>query len=166
MLVTYQVDRKPDGKPRKVQLRTRDAAFKVRSVQWSSSATPDQIAQTRAIGLIEVPSATGDFPVEATVEWNPPGAKKSGIMRVSAPLASIRSFLPTTGKANFRITMAIHVPPNNAFAVNSAIPNYDFADGTFHFRAPIDVPASASAIVLVIEEMSSGLWGSARIEVP
>jgi hypothetical protein len=136
----------------------------VKSAQWASSATPDQLTEARAIRLLETTDPTADFPVETTVEWNPPAATKTGSIRVVAKLDAVRAFLPFNGRGQFRVTLGVQVP-NRAYAVNSVLPDYDLKEGTFRFRAPITVPADATAVVLVIEELNSGLWGSSRISV-
>jgi VWFA-related protein len=165
ILLTYQVDRKPDGKPRKIEIRMRDPKLKVRTAQWVSSATPDDLAQLRAIKLLDATNFTGDFPVNVMVEWNAPGANKTGTMRVVGRLDAVRAFLPASGRGAFRVTMAVQVP-NKAFAVNTLLPDSDFSSGFFQFGAPISIPADATGMSLVIEEMSSGLSGTARVTVP
>jgi VWFA-related protein len=165
ILVTYQVDRKPDGKPHQLQIKARNASLKVRSTQWASSATPEQMAETRATNLLQMDPGVSDFPLDAKVEWNPVAATRSGVMTVVAQLDSVRSLFPTGGRGNFRVTMAVQVPPNKAFTVKSVLPNYDVNQPTFHFRAPITIPADASAIALVIEETGSGLAGTARVTI-
>jgi len=161
ILLTYQVDRKPDGKAHRIQVRARDAGLKVRSTQWISSATLDEIAQARAIRLLDE-SASGDFPVEVTAEWNTPGATKSGTVRVIAKLDSIAAFLPANHRGQFRITMGVKTA-NKAYAVNSILPDQILTDASFRFRAPINVPADATAVLLVIEELGTGSWGIAHI---
>jgi len=164
ILLTYQVDRKPDGKPHRIEVRARDASLKVKSARWTASATPDQMAEARAIRLLEE-NASGDFPVDVTAEWSAPGATKSGAVRVVAKLDSVAAFLPANHRGQFRITMAVQTA-NRAYAVNSILPDQTLTDASFRFRAPINVPADATAVVLVIEELSTGFWGSARLAMP
>ena len=158
--VTYQVDRKPDGKPRSIQLRARDKNLKVRSARWASSATPDEMAEQRALAQLQEDSFTGDLPVEATVEWTPNTARKQGTMRVV-------SKIPGVTRGDFRFTLAVLVPPKDAFVTNRHLEGYKLSsEGGFTLRTPVDLPPATTVVVVSIEEMSTGMWGTSRIKVP
>ncbi|HEV7243152.1 MAG TPA: hypothetical protein VGQ36_28255 [Thermoanaerobaculia bacterium] len=156
--ITYQVDRKPDGKAVKIELRARDKNLKVRSARWASSATPDEMAEQRALGQLQEGAFTGDLPVEATVEWTANTARRQGMLRVV-------SKIPDLTKGDFRFTLAVLVPPSESFVVNRNLAGYQLANGEFRLRTPLDLPAATSVVVISIEEMSTGMWGSSRIKV-
>jgi VWFA-related protein len=163
--VTYQVDRKPDGKARKIELRPRNNQLKVRGARWASASTPDEMAEQRALGQLKEATYTGDLPVEANVDWTMTSSRKAGTLRVVARTDSLTKLL-TTPRGDFRLTLAAQIPPNQAFVTNHQIPSYNLADGTFRLRTPLDLPAGTSVVVVAIEETNTGMWGSARIEVP
>jgi len=156
--ITYQVDRKPDGKPLKIELRARDKNLKVRTARWAASATPDEMSEQRALGQLQEGGFTGDLPVEATVDWSANTARKQGTLRVV-------SKIPGLTQGDFRFTLAIQVPPNQAFVTNNHLAGFKLADGVFRFRTPLDLPPATSVVVITIEEMSTGMWGSSRIKV-
>ncbi|HEV7243151.1 MAG TPA: hypothetical protein VGQ36_28250 [Thermoanaerobaculia bacterium] len=156
--ITYQVDRKPDGKAVKIELRARDKNLKVRSARWASSATPDEMAEQRALGQLQEGAFTGDLPVEATVEWTSNTARRQGTLRVV-------SKIPDLTKGDFRFTLAVLVPPSESFVVNRNLAGYQLANGEFRLRTPLDLPPATSVVVVSIEEMSTGAWGSSRIKV-
>ena len=156
--ITYQVDRKPDGKPMKVELRARDKKLKVRSTRWAASATPDEMAEHRALAQLNEGAFTGDLPVQATVEWTANTARKQGKLRVV-------SKIPNLTKGDFRFTLAILVPPSESFVTNRQLSGYQLTDGEFRLGTPLDLPPATSVVVISIEEMSTGMWGSSRIKV-
>jgi hypothetical protein len=156
--ITYQVDRKPDGKALKVELRTRDKNLKVRSARWASSATPDEMAEQRALGQLQEGAFAGDLPVEATVEWTSNTARRQGTLRVL-------SKIPDLKQGDFRFTLAVLVPPSESFVVNRNLAGYQLANGEFRLKTPLDLPPATSVVVVSIEEMSTGAWGSSRIKV-
>ena len=158
--VTYQVDRKPDGKPVQIELKARNKNLKVRSARWAASATPDEMAEQRALGqLLEGATFTGDLSVEAAVDWTTNTARRQGTLRVV-------SKIPDLTKGDFRFTLAVLVPPNESFVVNRHLAGYQLPNGEFRLRTPLDLPPATTVVVVSIEEMSTGLWGSSRMNVP
>jgi hypothetical protein len=163
--LTYQVDRKPDGKARKIEVRPRNSNLKVRSARFAASASPDSIAETRAIGLLKSANYQGDLPTEGSVEWAAAaGPKKSGTLRAVTKVDLVKSLLPAGAKGQFRITLAVQLG-KEAVVVNRAVPDYDMSEGVFRFRTPLDLPPTATAVVLVIEETVTGIWGSTRVDI-
>ncbi len=164
--LTYQVDRKPDGKARKIEVRSRRPNLKVRAARFATSATAEDMAQTRALGLLKPSSYLGDLKTEGSIEWGPASAgQKNGTLRAVTDVDLIRRLLPPGAKAQFRITMAVQVG-RDSIVVNRSVSDYVLAGKPFRFRTPIDVPSNASMIVLVIEEITTGVWGSTRLQIP
>ncbi len=164
--LTYQVDRKPDGKPRKIEVRSRNANLKVRAARFVTSATPEDMAKTRAAGLLRSATYQGDLATEGSVEWAAsPGPKKTGTLRAVSKVDLVKQLLPAGAKGQFRITLAVQIG-REAVVVNRAVPDYDLTEGVFRFRTPLDLPPNATAVVLVIEETTTGIWGSTRVDVP
>lgn len=158
--ITYQVDRKPDGKPVKIEIKARDKSLKVRSARWAAASTPDEMAEQRALGqLHEGATFTGDLPVEATVEWTANTDRKRGTLRVVSKLpgADLRG--------DFRFTLAILVLPGEAFVTHKPLNAYRLSNGEFRLQTPLDLPAATSVVVIAIEDLANGMWGSSRIKV-
>ncbi|MCY0726022.1 hypothetical protein OVW19_30225, partial [Klebsiella pneumoniae] len=76
----------------------------------------------------------------------------------------IRQLVPAGAKGHFRITLAVQIG-KRVVVVNRAVSDYDLSEGVFRFRTPLDLPADATAVVLVIEETTTGVWGSTRIDI-
>ena len=159
--ITYQVSRKPDGKPLPIELRARDKNLKVRSARWASSSTPDEMSEQRALAQLHDGGFTGDLPVEATVEWTSSAPRRQGTLRVVSKIPGL-----TAPQADFRFTLAVLVPPNQAFVTNKPLPAFQVSSGEFRLRMPLDLPPATSVVVISIEELSSGMWGSSRITIP
>jgi hypothetical protein len=159
---TYQVDRRPDGKARRIEVRPREPGLQVRTARFATSATPDDVARTRAVELLKAASYTGDLPAEATIEWDE-GARKIGLLRAVTNVDLVKQLLPAGAKAHFRITLAVQVG-KNAVIVNRAVTDYDITGAVFRFRTPLELPRNASDVVIVVEETTTGAWGSARVK--
>ncbi len=164
--LTYQVDRKPDGKSRKIQVRARDNNLKVRTARYATSASPESIAEIRAIGLLKNASYTGDLRTEGAIEWAAPaGPKKSGTLRAGTDASLVKQILPLGAKGQFRVTLAVQMG-KEAVVVNRPFADYDLTEGVFRFRMPLDLPATTTGLILVVEETTTGVWGSTRLEIP
>ena len=80
----------------------------------------------------------GELVVASSATWAPKAEKRKGAIEAKADLDLVRSRI---------------------------IQNYDLTSGVFHLKTPMDVPAETSLIVLTIEEMKTGLWGSTRFVI-
>jgi VWFA-related protein len=156
--ITYQVSRKPDGKALPIELKARNKNLKVRAARWAAAATPDEMSEQRALGQLHEPGFTGDLSLDTTVEWSANTERKQGMLRVAAKV-------PGFTRGDFRFTLAVLVPPSQAFVTNRHLEGYQLSDGEFRLRTPLDLPAGTSVVVISIEEMSTGMWGSSRIKV-
>ncbi len=163
--ITYQVSRRPDGKPRKIELRARDKSLMVRAARWASSSTPEEIAETRALRLLRETTFGGDLPVQSSVEWAAMAERRNGTLRATASLELLANVVPPGARGEFRFTLAVLMLPNRVTVVNRLVTDYDLSGGTFRIRTPIDVPAEVSRMVVVIEETATGLWGSSRLDI-
>lgn len=163
--LTYQVDRKPDQRTRKIEVRMRDEKLTARTARFAMSVTPDVYAQTRAIGLLKGATYQGDLRAESAMEWaTTAGPKKSGTLRATANVDLVKRLLPARAKGQFRVTVAVQIG-KEAVVVNREIPDYDLSDGVFRLRTPLDLPSDASAVVVVVEEKTTGVWGSTKLDI-
>ena len=164
--LTYQVDRKPDGNPRRIEVRPRSKDLTVRSARVATSATPEEQAQARAAGLLTNATYLGDLVTEGSIEWSAStGNVKNGVLRATTNAGLVKQLLGPQAKAQLRITLAVQIGREQV-VVNRAAPDVDLSQPLFRFRTPIDVPSNASAIVLVVEETTTGVWGSTRLRTP
>ncbi len=161
VLLTYQVPRPPDGKLRKIAVRSRRPGLKVRSVQSSASSTPDQIGAARVLGVMKEGQPAGDLRVESSFDLDPENEGK-GTLRLSVPIEALSAVLPEDSRATFLVTIGVDVGSKNALIIHRTGQD-DLADGTFDYRLRLDLPPDARAIVVEVEETSTGGWGATRV---
>jgi hypothetical protein len=118
------------------------------------------MAEQRALAQLHEGAFIGDLAVEATVEWSTNTARKQGTLRVASKVPGL------TTKGDFRFTLAVLVPPEQAFVTSRPLPGYRLSNGEFRLQTPLDLPPATSVVVISIEETSTGMWGSSRIQVP
>ncbi len=162
ILLTYQVSRPPDGKVRSVTIRPRVPTLTVRSVQWSASSTPNDIAAARALDVMVHGSTYNDLSVNASFDWQKDEERK-GTLRLSVPVDVLKPALPDRNAASFLLTFAIQVAPKRAMMIHRQVVDADIAAGVFNYQLRLDLPPEASAIVVEVEEASSGMWGTSRV---
>jgi hypothetical protein len=103
--IAYQVSRPPDGKARRVEVRANRPGIKVRTMKWSSEATPDDIAAARVVQLLRGGEPPTDMPTNVSVEWAPgTTGRRSGKIVIKSSLESLAS-IPSPKRAAFRVTI-------------------------------------------------------------
>jgi hypothetical protein len=163
--LTYQVGRPPDGKARKIEVRARRAGWKVRAMQWASSSTLEEMATKRALDLLTRRTPGGELQVTSAVDWDSSAGRRIGTIHGTAQLGPFMPIFRKDVPSAFRVTFAVHVPPKDAFVVTRFVTDADVSSGTFRYRAALDFPAAASLLVVTVEEVSTGIWGSARVVI-
>jgi VWFA-related protein len=161
--ITYQVSRPPDGKTHSVEVRTSRPDLTVRTMKWSSEATPDDVAAARVVKLLrDGGSAGGDLPTDVNVQWTPgTTGQRAGQIVVKSSLAPIAP-LGVPKRASFRVTILAREEGKQPMLIHRIVNDYDSANGTFQYTAPITAPASKLELVIAVEELSTGAWGGAR----
>ena len=163
--VTYQVGRPPDGKARKIQLKARRSDLKINATKWAASGTPDEMAEARALDLLKAGADSGELHVEASVEWSSstPERRKGTISAVTN-LEAIARLVPSSNRV-FRVTFAVLDAAASAFVDTRVVKPEQTDTNLFKYRAPIEVKATASRIVVTVEEIGTGIWGGAVLTI-
>ncbi|MGZ8867337.1 MAG: hypothetical protein ACXW2P_03260, partial [Thermoanaerobaculia bacterium] len=89
--------------------------------------------------------------------------RRKGILEASADMTEAKKLLPPGARGDFRFTLAIRVPDKGNFVTNHLLTGYKMDDGSFRVKTPVDFPEGTSAVVVVVEEINTSMWGSARI---
>jgi VWFA-related protein len=163
--ITYQVSRPPDGKAHRVAVRTKLPGVTVRTMKWSSEATPDDIAAVRAVSILRDGGPLGELPTSVNVEWTPgTTGRRTGNIVVKSSLAPVAS-LASSRSAAFRVSILAREAGQQPMLIHRIVSDYDPSKGTFVYTAPITAPASKLELVIAVEELSTGIWGGARAMV-
>ncbi len=163
VLITYQIDREPDPRPRRLEISARRPGITVRAPKWVSSTTPEGTAEARALDLMEGSDLAADLAVDATL-LPPAGDAALPILQVSIDLRPLKGIAARQTATKIRISTAIEIPGDAPAVIHQIADVDDFAGvSTFVWRAPIKLPDSVGAIAIVAEELTSGSWGGARV---
>lgn len=163
--LTYKVNRPPDSKVRNVVVRARRTDLKVRAGQWATSTTPEQMAEARAIALLPG-GPGGDLVVDASTKWDASVVdRRKGMLDLKTSIDSAIAVLPTQARPLVRITFAIQSENKGAVLVNRLITDYGSSTGPFKYSVPLAIPNDPAVIIVVVEEINTGIWGYARLTV-
>jgi len=170
LLVTYQVDRPADGRSHRVDVRCKRAGVTVTAPKLVYSGTARGESEMRARRILGGEKATGGLPVQlaalATGEQGKHGAR-SGELRVRADLSSVKDVLVQLGKARMRVTVAVGVAGAEAFVTHQDAEADPSQEGTsWGYVVPLTWPPEAKQVVVVVEELGTGAWGAARMDLP
>jgi len=160
--ITYQVSRPPDGKPRRVTVKSNRPGITVNTMKWASEATPEDIAAIRVAQILKGGEPPTDLPTNVNVEWAPATTgRRSGKIVVKSSLSALSS-LPATKRAAFRVTILAREKEQQPMLIHRIVNDYDTSQGLFMYTAPITAPANPLELVIAVEELSTGVWGGAR----
>ncbi len=166
--LTYQVDREPDLTPRQVSVRATRSGLSVTAPRWTSSSTSLAVMEVRALDLLENPERAekGDLEVAAYAvpSENSGITERAGTLRVRAGLAPLKAVASQIGATKVRFTIAF----NESGSLPSFVHNtMDIADlgklDAIEWSAPYTMPVLSNLATIVIEELTTGAWGSVRV---
>lgn len=160
VIITYQVSRPPDGQLHRVEVRARRPGVTVRTFRWSSEATPEEIAASRAAALLSNHHAlVGELPTDVQVEWSSTkGRRRTGRVTVRTSLAGVVPHLGSTPGV-FRVTIAGMKANNEIFTVHRLVTGQSPGDRSLTYCAPIEAPRGQLTIAVAVEELTTGMWG-------
>ncbi|HET8772515.1 MAG TPA: hypothetical protein VFP80_01940 [Thermoanaerobaculia bacterium] len=163
--ITYQVSRPPDGKARRVAVRAKRPGVNVKTMKWSSEATPDDIAAARVVQILRDGGPVGELPTSVNVEWSPASTgRRTGNIVVQSSLKPIAA-LGSSRNTAFRVSILAREAGQQPMLIHRTVSDYDPSKGTFQYKAPITAPASKLDLVISVEELSTGIWGGAKAEI-
>jgi hypothetical protein len=163
--ITYQVARPSDDKVRQVVVRSRRPDLKVRAGQWATSTTPEQMSEARAISLLPG-GPNGDLTIDASTRWDAAIAdRRKGSLHVATKIDPALALLSGQSRPLVRVTFAVQVEGKGTHVVNRLVTDYGGFSGPFKYSAPFEIPNDAAVIVVVVEEINTGIWGYARLNL-
>ncbi|HEY0590136.1 MAG TPA: VWA domain-containing protein, partial [Thermoanaerobaculia bacterium] len=158
--ITYQVDREPDPKPRRVEIVPLRAGLTVRAARWASSTTTQEVAAARAVDLLAGAGARGDLSMTGTLREGADGSSLEAKIDLT-PLGEAVSQIHAT---KIRMTVAIEIPGRPAEVIHRVVEIADLAASPrLSWSMPVKLPENAGAIAVVGEELITGSWGGARV---
>lgn len=162
VIISYQVSRQPDGKPRSIEIKSRRPGLEIKAFKWATESTPSELAATRTLSLLsDAPMSGGDLPTTVSLAWTGRiGPRREGAITVNSSLQTLAPVLADRQNV-FRVTIVVgrkNMPPT---IVHRMVTPKTFNE-TFSIRVPIEAGDEHLDVAATVEELTSGLWGGQR----
>ena len=163
VVLTYRLQRPRDGKLHRIHVASLRPGLTVQAQRWTVSGSPDSVALARASALAATDGERGELPVTCSVRVL---ASKPGTSTVEAtvnitPLEALRASLTA---ATLRFSMAVLSDGALPFTISRRMERLNLAAQTL-WRADFEVQHAPGAVIgLVVEELSTGIWGGSRCD--
>jgi len=162
LIISYQVSRQPDGKPRSIQIKSRRPGLEIKAFKWATESTPSELAATRTLALLsDSPMSGGDLPTTVSLAWTGRiGPRREGQITIDSSLEGIAPLIADR-QTVFRVTIVVgrkNMPPT---IVHRTVTPKALND-TFSIRVPIEAGDEHLEVAATVEELTSGLWGGQK----
>jgi len=166
LLITARVASIPDGLPRPLEIRLSSPGFPFQSPQWASVGTPIALSEIRTLQTLEEAdllvgplSTVGIIRPDAQAAPQPEGFP--GVMEAMTDLNRIDRSQPV-----FRVSLLLIQMEGPPHTVHDLVAPGDLtAADAWLYRHPLLVTENLAAGAVVVEELHSGQWGSAPLEL-
>jgi VWFA-related protein len=161
--LTYQLTRAADRKTHKVEVKTTRAGLRINATQRNRVGTSDELAAARARSLLLNEAEPGEIVIRCRLTnlQNVAGGGRSATLTVDAEtgaLTALRELLPRT---QLRYSVAVELPNVQPFVRQDLVAFDDFGSKPgFSYDLPMTFKPGSTRLAVVVEEMSSGAWGS------
>jgi hypothetical protein len=167
--VTYQVSRMPDGKLRSVTVDSSRAGLRLRAPARVHSATPEAVTEARVRRILDGETDSGELLVDARYRATDAEGAARGVLTTQVRLTPRSSQAPDPAPVPVRLTVAYadRSPGEGGGATfeHELLEGQDWQGEFWRREQVIEPPAGAQWVVVVVEDLSSGAWGSWEVEV-
>ena len=167
--ITYRMERPPDGKAHKLEVRSRRDGVVIRTAHSVVAGTPESEAAARSIEALTKPGGAGSLPVQVGVDLIDikKNKRRVGELHVSADLAEIAGPLEKVGPGRIRVTLALQAKGAKPFIYHDEMDISRADTGTtWLYNAPFEWPPEAERIAVTVEELKTGARGTAVAGLP
>jgi hypothetical protein len=167
-LLTYQVARPPDGATHALELRPRRAGLELKASRLVTDITAEGRSEGRVLRLFAGAPDLGELPVTLTV-----GAPTATETLLRAEIDATVEFGPLAPMLNqagstplLLVSVATAVPGSEPIVVHRREQLAEVMAGWI-YSFPVEWPAGTGGRVAVtVQELTSGVWGGAVVELP
>lgn len=167
--ITYRMDRPPNGRVHKLEVKTSRRGVTLRAAQSVLDAPELAASAQSAVQALESVPAQGSLPVEALVDLLEvkPDKRLVGDVQVSVDLGSIVETLEKVGPGRMRVTLAIRATGMQPFVHHEEVDLSREGEGAFWTYAfPLEWPPEATRVAVTVVELKTGEHGTAAADLP
>jgi hypothetical protein len=168
--ITYRMDRPPDGRPHRLEVRTIRPGVVLRAVRSIIEGSDKlAVAAQSAVQALENAPAASTLPVDVQVDLLEvkPDNRRVGEMHVSVDLSSILEALEKVGPGRMRVTVAVRASGKQPFVHHEEVDLAREGPGAdWTYVVPLEWPGEASRVAVTVEELKTGTRGAAAADLP
>ena len=170
-VVAYTVDRAPDGKPHTVKIVPKRAGIVIHAPHVVRSITRTQQNKSRALAILDGhPLAGSSLHVQASITGlaGSPHKGYRGRLVVKTNMAAFLPLFLETGTPRITVTIAVDTGKGIPFVTEGAPLPLRLADrkGDWIYESPMQWPAKAKKVAVVIDEVTTDIWGGIALPLP
>ncbi len=174
--VTYQVSRPPDGKLRAVTVTSANSRITIQTPAMVRSSTPELVTRARVRRILDGEADSGELVVDARFVPRPASASAGarsgpagGVLRTRVRLDGHGGQSPDPKRVPVRWTRAFaDRPPGEGGTLtfdHELLVDQDWTGDWWSREEVIEPPPGALWVVVVVEDLATGRWGSWEVEV-
>jgi hypothetical protein len=166
-VVTFRAGVVPDGRPHPLVVQSARDGIVLRTTRYLLTGSPRAASLERAARILEGSEKPGDVAVFATLAPSASaGAPRSGMLRIAVNFASVRDVLGAV-VVPLRLSLAVDLGDGEPFTSAEEVDwRRDEGSDSWHYQVPLNWPTEAKRVVVLVEEVSTGLAGAAVVDVP
>ena len=169
-IVTFRVGAIPDGRPHPLVVQAVRDGVVLRTTRYLLTGSPRAASLERAVRVLEGSEKPSDVPVIATLapSASGAGAPRSGMLRLAVNFAAVRDVLGAGNVAvPLRLSLAVDLGDGEPFTSAEEVDwRRDDGGDSWRWQVPLNWPAEARRVAVLVEEVSTGLAGAAIVEIP
>ncbi|MEE8525639.1 MAG: hypothetical protein V3T72_17010 [Thermoanaerobaculia bacterium] len=166
--LTYQVARAPDGKVHQLAVETGRAGVKLVTSDLVTAATSEGQAEARARRLLGGADDFGELPVE--LEIAPPAETERLLTAEVEAVLHLSEFAPVLRQTRTGMVLRVSVAVAAKGAEPTVIHRLEQLENVppgWIYAFPVQWPAGpGSRLSVTVEDLASGLWGGAVVDLP
>ncbi|MEM8960523.1 MAG: VWA domain-containing protein [Acidobacteriota bacterium] len=157
----YRSNLSADADLRPLTVETTRDDLQVRTRRWVTRALPAPVVEARLEGLLrgEIPDAGIGVAAALSVDAQTASGGAAGTLEVRVDAFALDDLTAETLEdGQLRVTVAIAVP-ESAPQIRTEVVPVDGALADWRYRIPLELPADADAVAVLVSDVASGRWG-------
>lgn len=162
-LVTFEVARQLDGKLRPLAFDGK-AGLSFQGPKWVRSATPEGVTEARIRRIVVGEAEVGDLALSAKLRSEDEVGTGWQILKLRLDLAAAGSRPPEPERATLRLTVARGGDGVRTSFQHEILTGQDLTGPSWTKDVPVEVGAGIDWVVVLVEDLASGIWGARDLE--
>jgi Ca-activated chloride channel family protein len=157
----FRSPKKPDGEPRRIEVRPNREGLRIRAQSVVGAFTPEPVAEVRARRLLSGDLEEGALPILAAVEvdFGDSGGHQARL-EARVGLAALSELRPQPHSVLLRITVAVHREDGHEFLRHRLFADQDLTGlEQWTYQDTVRLPEGTDGVAVLVEELHSRLWG-------